>query len=279
MDTFKNISYSNYSSMQLSLRKTLTTENTWLGATYFTLGYTWAKGMDNASGFRQNNSQVPAYQPRLFYAVSDMNIPHRLTFSGGWDLPFFNLWQSGPKALTKGWSLYPILTWRSGFPVDPYAHLPVNRKYPGPSGAGDSNLVRVNLVGSSVKTFDPRATTDTSTGGQVYFNGTEGVNFEWSSLVDLNGTGIVPTPSERTYGTLGRNSFYGPTRTNMDLALSKTTSLFRERAKLELRFEDFNVFNHAQFDNPGTIPGRSTFGEITSTADPRILQIAVRVTF
>lgn len=277
LDTFRNVSWQKYNSLQASLRKQMTSDgNKLFGSSYFTLAYTYAKNMDNVSGFRQNNSEVPAFNPNLFKAVSDLNIKHRLTFSGAWDLPFASWWSGGPKRLTQGWSLYPIVTWRTGFPVDLNAHLPRNRRTPGPSGAGDSQLVHVNLVGNSVTLFDPQKQTDSVTGGQVYFSPS---NFEVSSLQALNAAGLIPAAGQRTYGSLGRNAFYGPNRTNMDFAIGKTTALTAERLKLEFRAEFFNIFNHTQFDNPVTNPNKATFGEIVSTADPRIIQFGARLSF
>jgi len=63
------------------------------------------------------------------------------------------------------------------------------------------------------------------------------------------------------------------------LAISKTTPLTRERLKMEFRAEFFNVFNHAEFGNPDTniLDNQGgTFGQILTTADPRIIQFAVR---
>jgi hypothetical protein len=64
--------------------------------------------------------------------------------------------------------------------------------------------------------------------------------------------------------------------------------------KLEIRAEFFNLFNHANFLSPGvnnngdgTFSGgfggtninSSQFGQITSTYDPRIIQLALRLSF
>ena len=103
--------------------------------------------MDNVSGFRQRNSHVPSYNPGLFYAVSDTNVPHRIVLSGGWDLPFDEYLRGAPKFLTRGWSLYPIASYQSGFPLDVSANLQRSSSNPGPTGYGDQELVRVNLVG------------------------------------------------------------------------------------------------------------------------------------
>ena len=272
--TFRNAGNQNYNGLILSLKKQPSKQR-FLGTTYFTLAYTYSKNLDNASGFRQTTASVPYYQPGLFWGLSDIDIPHRVTFSGGWDLPFAEMWSSGPKKLTRGWSFYPIISWRGGFPLDVYANLVHNRRYPGPSGAGDSQLVRVNLVGNGVTTYDPKAKTDLSTMGAVYFNPS---NFEWSSLEDLNGRFLVPTTSQRTYGTLGRHAFRGPSRGNFDFAIAKNTNI-TERVAMEFRTEFFNAFNSAQFDNPNTNPNSSLFGEITTTYDPRIIQFGLRLTF
>ena len=90
---------------------------------------------------------------------------------------------------------------------------------------------------------------------------------------------MVANPSLSTYGTLPRNFLRGPGATNLDLALSKTTPLAGERLKLEIRAEFFNIFNHAEFNNPDTNISSGTFGQIITTADPRIIQLAARFSF
>jgi len=273
--TFRNAGSQNYNSLQTSLKKQMSNHK-YFGSSYFTLAYTWAKGIDTGSGFRQRSSSVPYYNPALFRAVSDFDIPHRLTFSGGWDLPFADFAPSAPKQLTKGWSVYPIVTVRSGFPLDVLARLYHHRRVPGPSGAGDSQLVRADLVGTSIATFDPRSQSDPATLGAIYFNP---ANFDATTLEALNDDGLVPTAAQRTYGSLSRNAFRGLGRFNFDFAIAKTTPLVGERAKLEFRAEFFNILNHAQFANPETNINSSRFGEITSTYDPRIIQFGLRLTF
>jgi hypothetical protein len=249
------------------------------GDTYFQLSYTYGHSMDNTSGFRQqHSSQVPYYNYNAFRASSDFDITHRIVFSGGWDLPFDRLWTSGPRRLTQGWSLYPIATWRTGFPLDilPFYTIGSTTNEPGPAGYGDGGIVRANLVGSKITLFDPHQVQ--SFGGNVG-------NY-WFNPANFS----QPLDGQGNYGTLGRNAFRGPDRVNFDLALAKTTNLFGERAKLEFRAEFFNIFNHTEFDSPNVNNfGSPTFGQITSTTnrvngsagDPnsRIIQLALRVTF
>jgi hypothetical protein len=89
----------------------------------------------------------------------------------------------------------------------------------------------------------------------------------------------IANPALRTYGTFPRNALRGPGRTNFDIALAKTTPLYKERVKLEFRAEAFNVLNHAEFNSPTTSINSSLFGQITDTGDPRIIQLAARITF
>ena len=116
LETFENISKASYNALEFALRRQLA-DTKYLGQVYFTLGYTYAHSIDNTSGFRNRNSSVPAYQPDLFRSSSDFDLRHRIVFSGGWDLPFDRMWNSGPKCLTRGWSLFPIVSWRSGYPL------------------------------------------------------------------------------------------------------------------------------------------------------------------
>jgi hypothetical protein len=303
---FKNVSKANYNSLQSSLTKQVSDSHLF-GRTYFTLAYTFAHSIDNASGFRQRNSEVPSYSPNLFRASSDQDVRNRITFSGGWDLPIDHAWSSGPKRLTQGWSLFPIVTWRSGLPFDIFARLAdrFNPGAEGPSGAGDPTNVHANIVGP-VTTFDPRTVQNFGNGpGNFFFNPN---SFSNAQCGDVNhplatctpgptilpaNSQVVANPALATYGTLPRNFFRGPSYANFDLAFSKTT-VITERVKLEFRAEFFNIFNHANFLNPGVTnngdgifaggaPGTninsSSFGEITGTYDPRIIQLALRLSF
>jgi len=293
---FKNLTKASYNGLEVSFQKQVS-DTKYLGRTYFQLGYTFSHSIDNTSGFRNRNSQVPAYQPNLFRASSDFDIKHRITLSGGWDLPFDRLWSSGPKRLLGGWSLYPIFSWRTGFPRDVYSSISTSSNLnPGPSGAGDPLLVYANLIGP-IQTYDPhqvQTLTSQQSGpntGNFYFNpasfGTNqnpgGVPADcvtplpagWFPSDDQ----AVACPNLRTYGTLPRNFIRGPGRTNLDLSFAKVTPLYGERLKLEIRGDFFNIFNHAEWNDPNTNIVSSHFGQIISTADARIIQLALRLSF
>jgi hypothetical protein len=291
--------------------------DTRLGALYFTAAYTWGHNIDNASGFRQRSDQVPSYDPELLRASGDTDVRNRVTLSGGWDIPFDRAWASGPKRLTQGWTLFPIFTWRSGFPLNVFADLAgdLGSSFAeGPSGAGDAIVVNANVVGP-LNTGNPgqqRTVNGTSlvpcqltpgnpfSCGNYWFNPTS-FNVGQSSdtvgdcselATEAPGTfpsdaQAVDCPSLRTYGTFRRNSLRGPDLVNLDMSLSKTTAI-TERLKLEIRGDFFNLLNHAEFANPDTNPTDvgpgGTFGQITNTGVPgdereRIIQLAARFSF
>jgi hypothetical protein len=260
--SFENAVNANYNALQTKLSKKATL-TPYLGTTYFTLAYTWAHSIDNSSGFRNRNSEIPFFQRNVFRTSSDYDVRQQLTFSGAWDLPFDHAWSNGPKRLTKGWSLFPILSWHTGFPLDVSANLNTRRSRPGPSGEGDSGLVFATLTGP-ITYFDPSKPTPGPNGNQ-YFAG----NFTSPSDTVITGS----------YGS-GRNILRGPSRTNLDMALAKTTAI-TERIGLQFRFEAFNIFNHTQFKEPDTNISNNgtTFGNVTTTYDPRILQLAAKITF
>jgi outer membrane receptor protein involved in Fe transport len=277
LDEFQNVTHANYNGMTVNLRRTFSNMHGW-GSSFFTLGYTWAHELDNVSGFRERNSEVPYYNPNEFYSSGDTDVRNALVLSGGWDLPFDRLWESGPKALTAGWSLYPIATWHTGFPLDVFAGLETTPSDPGPSGAGDAGSVHADLVGSSAGIMNPQTyQTINGNSGNYYFNPNNFSNSRLLSLDAIAQQNASQLPGY-TYGTLGRNAFRGPGATNVDIALAKKFKI-REHATLEFRADAFNVFNHTQFSNPDTGISDLTFGQITSTANARILQVALHLMF
>jgi hypothetical protein len=81
-----------------------------------------------------------------------------------------------------------------------------------------------------------------------------------------------------TFGNTGRNSLRGPGAWNFDTSLTRNFQL-QERLKMNLRFEAFNLFNHARFGNPSASLNSASFGQITTAMDPRILQMAMKFLF
>jgi len=156
MSQFQNLGHSNYNGLQLDLTKRISDSR--FGLTFFTISYTWAHQIDNESGYRQRNNFVPFYHHGQFRASGDQDIRNYISLSGGWELPFHKIWEKAPSLLTKGWSLYPVISWRSGFPLDVLAFPGTGGSMtsPGASGYGDPQVVRSDLI-APIQYYDANA--------------------------------------------------------------------------------------------------------------------------
>jgi hypothetical protein len=94
-----------------------------------------------------------------------------------------------------------------------------------------------------------------------------------------------------TYGNLGRNALRGPDNMTVDVALSRIFKI-KERLNLQARADLFNILNRANFvggiSPAGTVTGFSTlstnesstsFGQVQSAFDPRIIQFSMKLSF
>ena len=94
---------------------------------------------------------------------------------------------------------------------------------------------------------------------------------------------------------VGRNTIYGPNFLDVDMRVTRDFALYAERVKLRMMFEAFNLTNRANFSSFTTSSLLTTLYNFTSatntftpaagylsrvaTADPRILQLAAKITF
>ena len=128
--------------------------------------------------------------------------------------------------------------------------------------------------------FSPQTGTDNSLTG----NGLDRPNAVGNPYVRntttrqwLSAAAFVPN-AIGTFGNAGRDSVVGPGYVDVDAAVSRSFNI-KEKQRLELRFEFFNLFNRANFNNPDNTLADSTFGAMQSDVSPRILQFALRYTF
>ncbi|HEY9502724.1 MAG TPA: hypothetical protein VIR01_13910, partial [Pyrinomonadaceae bacterium] len=101
------------------------------------------------------------------------------------------------------------------------------------------------------------------------------------------------------FGNLGRNALRGPGFAQVDFSVSKDTKI-TETQSFQIRFEFFNLFNHANFADPsgginkdsfgGSLNRTAAFGQSISTVGnqlggllgaggPRQIQISARYNF
>jgi hypothetical protein len=85
-------------------------------------------------------------------------------------------------------------------------------------------------------------------------------------------------PALGSISGVGRNNILGPAFWQFDVALSRIFQT-RESQRLELRAEAFNVTNSLRRGNPGLNFNNSTFGQITTALDARVMQFAVKYLF
>ena len=96
----------------------------------------------------------------------------------------------------------------------------------------------------------------------------------------------VANPPFSCWGNAGKYVYRGPGINNFDISLFKNM-MFGERWRAQLRAEAYNAFNHTQFTSVNTSATFSTagvqtnglFGQYTAAANPRQLQLALRLTF
>ena len=96
---------------------------------------------------------------------------------------------------------------------------------------------------------------------------------------------VNPTSPTTHFGSLGRNVVIGPRFNNTDFSVIKNTRL-TETTRVQFRAEFFDLFNHANFGQPGRTVGAATFGKITNTrfatgdsGSSRQIQFALKLLF
>ena len=253
------MSHSSYNALQLKYHKR------YANGLQFLVAYTWSKMIDDYSsascGCFAGVIAVPANTDNnnlaLDRSLSMLDIPHHLVANYQYELPFGKgkrfLNRGGAlNTLVGGWSVNGITTLQSGFPI--------------------SLTSNANTTGSNGGTQRP----DTVLGQSTRSPGSVGqrINGYFNLAAFTN-------PALYQFGTVGRMlpDNRGPYLFNWNLSFLKHIPI-HESVHLELRAELFNAFNHVNFQNPsGVTYGLPTFGTITSTYDPRIIQVAAKFFF
>ena len=274
LEEFYNLGAAHYNAAAIGLARR-TSDMKYFGSLQYQVSYTRSKSLDNESGFRSTQSTVPAYNWNQFWGPSTYDVPNSFAVSAVWNLPFDQAWSGGPKRLTQGWELVPVFNYRSGFPLNVKDGVSTSPTKPGASGYGDQSIVQANLVSPSVQMLNPETYEAAVTGGAAgnyFFNPAD---FSNTALKAIN---TITNPGSASYGTLGKNAFRGPDLANVNLTLRKTIDI-RERMKVAVGADFFNLFNHTEFTTISTTITSSLFGQATATNPARIIQLSGRFTF
>lgn len=92
--------------------------------------------------------------------------------------------------------------------------------------------------------------------------------------------GAFPPVPDGTYrfGDSGRNVLDGPGLISINTSLMRNFAI-QERARLQFRWEVFNVFNHANYGLPNVNVNAPNGGTISTAGDGRLMQFALRFSF
>ena len=91
--------------------------------------------------------------------------------------------------------------------------------------------------------------------------------------------GVFMAPPAASWGNSAPRIIRGPGRENFNMTLMKDFPLWSEAKRLTFRAEAFNIFNHAQFNNPSVSASSRDFGTISSAALGRNVQLSLKLVF
>jgi len=249
-----------YNSLQAVLQKQMS------HGLQYQLSYTYSKCMSNSTGYygAWNNALSASaywqniYDPKSEWAPCYYDATQILSAYAVYELPLGRGKALG-KDLNKvlntvvgGWSVSPILSFRTGFPMPVY-------------GAADTS--GTNSRGSRADCNSlPSITGETPIA-------TPGVGgFQW-----FTNNGNFTNPAVGTFGNCSPQlgGLRGPHYNHVDLSLHKDF-LLTERFKLQFRTDFVNAFNHVSLNAPNMGLG-STMGQVTSAQSPRNIQLALKL--
>ena len=263
--------YSNYNALQLRAQKRMS------HGVSFQLNYAWSKSLDTGTGNGHGSGidiYQNAYSPAANYGLSDFNAANTLVGQIVYELPFGHGRQfvlHGPlNQIVGGWRLSTIFQYHGGVPFTPVIQGSIADAIDGINGGG---------MGPSID----------HGGATLYPNQVGDPRVSNPSIHQWFNPAAFANPSPGTFGNVRRNSLIGPGYTNVDLSLGKEFSL-AERAKLELRADAYNAFNHINYANPDANVGYSggvladgSAGTINGPAgfnsNMRIIQLGARFSF
>lgn len=249
---------SRYDSLQTKLEKAYS------HGLYLLIAYTWAKGFDNGLNDDLGSMVGVAYYP--------LN-------------PAPNAYPSDPKGYTdKGLS---ITDQTNSFSATALYQLPFGhgKRFGANINKFANTFVgnwQFNLISHLASGFPLGLSTGVNNSGTALGNRPNQVcngKLSHPTIAEFFKTSCFVDPPSGVLGDASRTPLYGPDFVDFDTSLFKTFEL-PESKQLQFRAEVFNVFNHAQFANPGVTTDSPSFGQITQTVNnPRLIQLALKLLF
>ena len=235
--------------------------------------FTWSKNMDNDSG--PYSEPYYPYNPDMNYGRSDFNVGKAFKIFGVWQPVLFHSDKKWAERIAGGWSLSGIFNLHSGFPWSPVVSVNGGSLYC--ALCGYTTLYPADYLGGAGHSTSNKAF-ETAQNSNFPLAATQGnANAYFSTPTYTPYT--CPTSTTCQYGTalpqapgVERNSLNLPGYRDLDLTLAKgfgfpNMRVLGENAKLEIRFDVYNVFNNLNLNPLGIVNNISAgnFGTITNT--------------
>jgi Carboxypeptidase regulatory-like domain len=242
------------------------------GGLEYQVAYTYSKCMTDNSGYygTWGNSQgVPAnayfqnlYNPRADYAPCYFDSKHILSSYAVYDIPFGRGKKFGHdtnavvNAIAGGWSVAPIISLHTGFPLGLYNFTN------DPSNTG-SRSPRPDCGPGAGRVF----------GRKPAFSNNQFVGYQWFDPTPYS----LPTSAEGFGSCPNQGPVRGPGYADVDLGVEKNFQM-TERTKLQFRADFLNTFNRTNLNTDCCLtavgPG---MGLISSSQPARNIQFALKL--
>jgi hypothetical protein len=249
---------SNYNSLQVSLH-----HSTQHGLT-IGIAYTWSKTLTNQSNDRSTGT-YDTYNPNLDYGPSALNQPQTFVANYVYELPFYKEQHGLVGHVLGGWELSGITQFLSG-QSQTITQAADNFDCQTPAGATSGCIAGTYPGGINIDVSSIAPRPDQVAPVQLLKKQTEW--FSTGSFINAIGH----------FGSAPSGVLLGPGLDLWDLSAIKNVKL-GERASLQFRGEFFNAFNHTNFDAISTKTDLSSYGQVTSTHDPRQIQLGGKFIF
>lgn len=264
--------YANNQNTEFEALQVTLQEQGWKGLNY-SLNYQWASSFADSTGFSTWDQKSVRGR--------DSNLRRQsLVWYGTYDLPFGRGKQFFPGAnkLTNlfigGYQLSGSFNLSSGLPFTlSYAEASTNLPGDAPSYPSYSGSARMKTHLTKYVPSTNSDGTSKGTGTRTYYDA------QSSNILTDSGTGIFKNPGAGVIGNVGRNTYFGPSFFNSDIAVSKDFNIYKTLVA-RFRMDAFNAFNHINPSNPGgAIESPGSISSLANGSTPRQLEFSMHLQF
>jgi len=259
---FVDLFTSNYHSLQTQLQKRFA------GNSLVNVSYTWSHGLttdpaDRSTGGANLPQVTGDFRSNYGPTVADRR--HVLTANFVWELPWLRSQQGLTGHVLGGWQFSGVQTFQTGLPLTAVLG---NGTCFGTGVACNDPTGSGCLLSASPLGCRPNQVGNPNSGAPHTFS-------SWFNPAAF----AAPSATQTTETTERPGAIRAPGFWRTDLSLFKNIK-FTERFNGQFRFETFNTFNHTNPICCGSTTLTSTlYNTVTSTRDPRILQLGMKLNF